>query len=49
MKTTKVKATISEGADNKLTLRVYVPAKFRDEHTLEKGKQPSGMINVVII
>ena len=49
MESIKTKATLTMGEGKKLTLRLFLSQSQKEDFILEKGKQPSNMINIVIL
>lgn len=49
METKKIKATLTQGKDRSLTLRVWLSEEEKSTFLLESGKLPKGMVNVVVM
>ena len=50
METQKIKSTLTTGEDkSNLTLRLWMNIEDREKFILETGRQPKGMINVIIL
>lgn len=49
MKTEKIKGTLTQGKDMKLTLRIWLNEDQKELFVLEKGKMPKGLINVIVM
>lgn len=44
-----IRATLTEGMEGNLTLRVFMTQEERERFLLEKGVQPTSLIEVVVV
>ena len=49
MKIEEIRATLTMGEEKRLTMRIFLTDKQKETFILEKGRQPIGMIDLIIL